>query len=1035
MKFCHFRYMLLSVVCILGIGVTSSWAQIRVKGTVVDETGAGFIGAGVVQVGTTNGTTTDLDGNFELTVPEGAILQFSFINYVTQEIPAAPTMRVVLLEDTNLLDEIIVVGYGVQRKSSVTGAISSVKSTDIEHRSISNVQSALQGKTPGVSVVQSNAPGAAPAIRVRGFSSNNDAAPLYVVDGVRLSDISGIDPNDIESMEILKDAASAAIYGAQAGNGVVLITTKKGKAAENNWGTISFEYQYSSQSLSNRPRLLNSKEYIQYEAEKANMTIDEYTTNAKALGWNGTTDTNWYDASFENSHMSRYTLSLANGTDKGSYYIALTSLNDDGIIKQSRDRYNRLTGTINAEHKIKPWLTVGTSNIFERYKTRSVAVNATGYAGNVITSAMHMDPLTKPTYAENELTPEMRRALNDGWVLLQDKNGDYYGVSSFSDDQYNPLILINNNENSSEGWNVTGSAYLNLNPIKELTFTSRFGYRLSHYNSRGWANKYYAFSTASNDKINTSSNMSAGTYYQWENFANYNKTFGGVHNVTAMLGMSFTKNQSDNVDASLADSKGDVVLIPDPYLFGDISNGIMTSDTKGVGGRRVISTSTSYYGRVGYSYADKYMVQASLRADAYDLSKLPKSNRWGYFPAVSVGWTVTREDFMDFSRNWLDDLKIRASWGQNGSINALHDYLYSNDMTTGHAYPFPDGKGGYTLIQGQFPSTLGNDELRWETSEQFDLGFDARFLKGRLTLGFDYFDKKTKDLLVTGVTASLIAGGTASPLNAGNVTNSGVEIDLGWQDDLGDFHYSIRGNIATLKNKVTYLHPSITRINGLSTYNNLKTVFEKGSSVWHFYGYEFDYIDGNGDPVFKDVDGDGSISENDKTDIGDAIPDFTYGITLSAEYKGFDFIVFGTGSKGNQIYNAYARTDGQSTYNVVKSMWYDGRWTPGTASGIAKFPGAANDIGNYCNSSAMVFDASFFKIKQIQLGYTLPKTALNAIFAKTCRVYCSLEDFFTFTKYPGLDPEAAGGSGSGMGVDVGVYPPSKKIMFGINVSF
>jgi hypothetical protein len=332
---------------------------------------------------------------------------------------------------------------------------------------------------------------------------------------------------------------------------------------------------------------------------------------------------------------------------------------------------------------------------------------------------------------------------------------------------------------------------------------------------------------------------------------------------------------------------------------------------------------------------------------------------------------------------------------------------------------------------------MGNDDLKWETSEQLDFGADARLFNDRLTIGIDWYNKKTKDLLVEGVTASLIAGGTASPMNAGDVVNHGWEFEVGWQDQIGDFSYGVRANLATLTNKVTYLHPSITRISGTSVYNNLHTVFEEGYPVWHFYGYKFDYIDENGDAVMKDINDDGIINENDKTYIGDAIPDFTYGITLTAAYKGFDFTMFGTGSHGNDIFNCYLRTDGQNTYNMVKSLMYDGRWQEGMAAHEAKVIGAANTgtLSNYANSDAMVFDASFFKIKQIQLGYTLPDKLLRKIWMKTFRVYVSLEDFFTFTGYEGLDPEANGGTGSAMGVDTGAYPASKKLIFGVNVSF
>ena len=1031
-------YQMLRSLMLTAVMICSSivaFAQMHVTGTIVDDAGLEVIGASVLEKGTTNGTVTDVDGKFELNVAPSATLAISYVGYVSQEVKASAQMRVVLHEDSEVLDDVVVVGYGVQKKSSVTGAISSVKAGDIENRAITSATAALQGKTPGINVIQANKPGESPTIRVRGFSSNSDASPLYVVDGIRLDDISGIDPNDIQSMEILKDAASAAIYGAQAGNGVVLITTKKGKASANKWGTISFSYQLSLQSLAVKPQLLNASEYIQYESERLGMSVAEYTASAKEKGWDGKTDTDWYDAAFESSPMHKYSLSVQNATDKGSYYAAINYVYNDGIIKGSRDTYQRFTGKINADHKITSWLQVGTTNQFEKNKTQSVVTNVTGYSGNVITSVMHMDPLTRPTYAPDELIPVMQNALASGFTLLTDGDGNYYGVSDFSDDQHNPLILINQDETPTYGWNATGSAYANITPFEGFTFTSRFGYKLAASNSKVYNHKYYGYSTRSNNKISTSAQTDMTTYTQWENFVNYNKTIAQRHDISAMAGMSFSKNIYDYTKGSLSDSKGDAVLVDDAYGFIDLDNGIQSSDGKQVAGGQTVNTSTSYYGRMGYTYDNKYMLQLTFRADAYDLSKLPRDHRWGYFPAVSAGWTVTRESWMQSAQSWLNDLKVRGSWGQNGSISALQAYQYSANIGTGHPVAFYNN-GTSTLVSSAYPLTMGNNDLTWETSEQLDFGVDARLLGDRLTFSFDWYQKKTKDLLVDGVILSLEQGGTPSPINAGNVENKGIELELGWQDHIGDFKYGIRGNLATLSNKVTYLHPSITRINGATCYNKLRTVFETGHNVWHYYGYVFDYIDEQGYPQFKDMNGDGIVSDDDKTDIGSAIPDFTYGLTLTASWKGLDLCVFGTGSYGNQVYCNYGREDGQPSFNKVKELFYDGRWTEGMAAGQASKPRAsASQTSEYLGSSAMVYDASFFKIKQIQLGYTLPKQILSKVHAQNCRIYCSLDDFFTLTSYPGFDPEAAGGTGSAMGIDNGVYPSSRKVTFGINLSF
>ncbi len=439
----------------------------------------------------------------------------------------------------------------------------------------------------------------------------------------------------------------------------------------------------------------------------------------------------------------------------------------------------------------------------------------------------------------------------------------------------------------------------------------------------------------------------------------------------------------------------------------------------------------SYFGRVGYDYKNRYMLQASLRADAADLSKLPSTNRWGYFPAVSAGWVMSEEKFFEPLRDVVSSLKLRGSWGQNGSLAALSGYVYSTDMANGNVYPFAAGNN-YT--QGVSPSTMGNDKLKWETSEQLDFGLDAYLFKGRLNFSADYFSKKTKDLLVYGTTPSLVIGGSTSPINAGNVSNKGFEFEIGWRDHVKDFQYSVRANLATLSNKVTYIDPSITRLGGTTFHTYTMTYFEQGYPVYYFRGYQFTGIDPEtGDPQFADLDGSGDISDGDRTNIGDAIPDFTYGLTLTAAYKGFDFTLFGTGSYGNKIFNCINRPDVAMT-NKLKEVFYDNRWTPDNHAGTRPRAGA-NNMDKYACSSAMVYDGSYFKIKQMQLGYSLPKKLISRAGIGHLRVYVSLDDFYTITKYPGFDPEASVNATSGMGIDKGAYPMSKKVVMGCNVEF
>ncbi len=998
----------------------TSFAQ-GIKGTVIDENGEPVIGATVAEKSNAkNATITDFDGNFTVNVKAGQVITVTYIGYQTFEGAAKNGMTINLKPDNKVLDEVVVVGYGVQKKSSVTGAISQVKPEDMENRTIANAQQALQGKTSGVQIIQSSAaPGSSPTIRVRGYSSNSSSEPLFVVDGVRLSDISGIDPSTIASMEILKDAASAAIYGAEAGNGVVLITTKKGKPGQ---GKITYDFMFTDESLARIPKMLNSEQYIQYMDEGNIFTKDYLLKN-----WDGVTNTAWTDVAFNHGHMQKHALSFTGGNERGNYYLSLAYLNNNGIVKGDADVYKRLTATINSEYKIKDWLKVGTTNQIEKYDVRSVSSN--NEYGSLLTSILMLDPLTPDTYTAENLPYQMVNAQANGKQLLQDENGNYYAVSKFyAGEQYHPMIMRDNGLSKNQGFNINGSIYGDFTPLKGLTVTSRFGYRLAGTRSSSTSLPFYGNGVQSRDFLDFSAGSSTSIYYQWENFANYMKTFGG-HTVTAMVGMSFQKSTSNNVNGSLTANGEDALKKNDPLFY--YLNYANASATKGVSGETNESTKYSYFGRLSYDFMGRYLLQASLRADAADLSKLSKKTRWGYFPAVSVGWTLSEEKFFAPLKSWFDSLKFRASWGQNGSLSALGGYSYSTDMALGGLYPF---SSGINYTQAAAPSTMGNDDLKWETSEQLNFGFDGILLGGRMTFGVDYFIKKTKDLLVWGTTPSLIIGGSTSPMNAGNVENKGFEFELGWRDHIGDFNYSIRGNLSTLSNKVTYIDPSITRLSGSNFHTYTITYFEKGYPVYYFRGYKFAGIDSEtGNPLFEDLDDDGKVSDGDLTCIGDAIPDFTYGITLTAAYKGIDLTVFGTGSYGNQIFNCINRPD-YAASNRLKEVFYDNRWTAENKNGTVPRAGA-NDMDKYACSSAMVYDGSFFKIKQIQLGYTLPKSLINKVFLSHARIYASLDDFFTFSKYPGFDPEAATNATSGMGIDKGGYPTSKKVVLGLNIEF
>jgi TonB-linked SusC/RagA family outer membrane protein len=855
---------------------------IKVNGRVTDDLNEPMIGVSIFEKGTTNGVITDMDGNYSLSVKEGATIVYSYIGYLTQEKKAvAGVMNVILKEDTKTLDEVVVVGYGVQKKSSLTGAVSSVKSEDMEARTITRAEQALQGKTAGVQVLSASAkPGASPQVRIRGISSNGSCDPLYVVDGRIASDIGGIDPNDIESMEVLKDGASAAIYGAAAGNGVVLITTKKGKGN----GKITYDFQYTSQSLGKVPEVMNAAQYKEFFLENKKLTQSAFDTY-----WDGKTDTDWVDEAFENSSMVRHNVTFQGGSDRGSFYLSLSHLDNDGMIVGNADTYERLTGMVNASWKIKPWLEVGTNNQIEHYKTQSVAEG--NEYGSMMLSVLQLDPLTKPLYPIDDLPLNMATIYKDHKNMLGDGNGNLYGVSAFTGnaEAINPFAMRDNSYTKNRGFNINGSTYLNFMPIKGLTVTSRLSYRLASTSSYGVGQSYYYTDKAKRDWVEVSASDYSPTYYQWENFLNYTRSFG-KHNATLMLGTSYSQSRSYGVSGSkkgynedTTDMWGNVInrvshlgfLQNDPNFF---YFAYATSDAvKDVsGGEPTYTRKLSYFGRLNYDYAGKYMAQFSLRADAADLSVLPKNKRWGYFPAVSLGWVLSEENFMKGTEDWLSQLKLRASWGQNGSTASLGGYKWNVSIgATGHLAV--GDNNNFSYINGYAPSATGNDGLKWETSEQTNIGIDARFLNSRLTVTADYFHKNTKDLIVSGIKASTVVGNSFSPVNAGNITNKGFELELGWQDRIGDFAYGVRANVATLKNKVTKMHESLSSIDGATyvTYGAI-TRFEVGKPAWYFYGYDFMGVDSKtGEPIFRDIDGVEGITDNDKTEIGKGIADYT----------------------------------------------------------------------------------------------------------------------------------------------------------------
>lgn len=1013
-------------------------AQSLISGTVKDVAGEPIIGASVVVQGSKMGVVTDLDGRFEIKTADDATLTVSFIGYTTQtvKVNGRSNLTVILKEDAQVLNDVVVIGYGVQKKSDLTGSVASVNSDDIKNLSATNAAAALQGKAAGVQILNtSGAPGTESKIRVRGYSSNSEnIGPLLIVDGLKVDNISYLDPSMIESMEILKDAASAAIYGAEAGNGVVLITTKSGSKGHS---SINYSFKLTNQSLGKKAELFEGNEYVEYQKAIGNITDDILKANNYVPG----TSYNWFDAVFEPSWSQQHSLSFQGGNDRGSFFASLNYLNNDGIVVGDKDVYKRLTAQINADYKIYDWLTIGTSNSFERYSRTSVSEAS---YGSMLNSVMSIDPLTPAYYSTiEECATAMQQHYQMGDPVLRDPNhnNDFYATSKYLEEATgNPLLQRDRQDSESKGLILRGTTYLNFAPIKGFVFTSRIGYRVLQSNTHSYSTPFWATGMANSTDYNISADVNTGYYYQWENFANYNITIAKKHNLGAMLGMSYIEDNWDNAAES---SRGTDILkdyAPNFRYINYLKSDAVKNMTNNLGS----SSSISYFGRLSYSYDDRYSVQVNFRADAFDSSKLAKKNRWGYFPSFSAGWTVSNEKFFqdNVSSKAVSYLKLRGSWGRNGNVNVLKDYPYVatvklNDQWYQYNPSLPEG----VLTYGSGPTALANPDLKWETAEQIDLGLDARFLDNRLSFGFDWYRKETKDLLVK-ITPIPEVGVKEAYTNAGNVLNSGFEFELGWKDRIGDFQYSVKGNLATVHNEVLALHNTIDRIEGtvggISGLNNkIRTAFEVGQPIWYFRGYKYAGVNQEtGAPQYYNANGEvvETVMDNDLQYIGKAIPDFTYGITVNLAYKGFDFSLFGTGSAGNDIFSLLYSADRSKT-NCLKHYW-ENSWTEDNHQ--AKYPKAATVANDwyFWSSSASLFNGSYFKFKQIQLGYTIPANITKKVKISSLRVFASLDDFFTISSYPGCDPETATtGQYNGMGYDAGTYPTTKKAIFGINITF
>ncbi|TVZ57335.1 TonB-linked SusC/RagA family outer membrane protein [Lutibacter sp. Hel_I_33_5] len=984
-----------------------------ITGVVSDSSGTPLPGVSVLIKGTSKGTDTDFDGKYSLSVASsGSELVFSSIGMKSKTILVGDRTKidVVLEEDTQSLDEVVVVGYGSKKKSLVTGAISSINSEQIKSSSNQRVEQVLQGRTSGVTVSSSSgSPGSGAKIRIRGAGSSGVSSPLFIVDGMKASSIADIAPSDISNIEILKDAASAAIYGTEGANGVVIITTKRGKKGG---VKVSFNSQTTIQSLRTNIELMDSSQFVQYMQEAGNASVVD----------NGYS-TNWIDESFSSAIMKRNDISLSGATEKFSYYTSASLLDQDGIITGDNSSFKRSTFRVNLKADITKWLEAGVNTTYSSSDKSGIPENSD--TRGVIQNALILDPLTPVTYPNGQVPQSVRdNATNNNVPLLTDNNGNVYGYPSYSTGEViNPVAYANRiNKSTVDSYQFLTSAYLKFKLFDGFNFTTRLGYDKNEWDTKTTINPYYVTSEAANTAYTGSQNVVESERWLWENFASYEKAIG-EHNFKLLAGYSAEETRittpiSRSGSSAIANFVGFDFDLPD---FNTQVNLIDPSPDNMV----------SIFGRFSYDYADKYLFEASLRRDKSD--KFPTANKAGTFPAFSVGWVASKEDFWNDDSK-IDYLKLRASWGQNGSRSNLRgnsDKTFITSTINGQPIDYLGNVGAQ--ITG-----YSNLNLVWETSEQLDLGVDLRALDNRLKFSVDYYKKTTRDAIVSN--GALITPGSAgfvsNEFNAGTIENKGFEFELGYGDSTEKgLRYQISANLSTLQNKVTEILfvPEGTSLVGASAPQNPDGVtrFTEGLPSWYFYGFKTNGIDpATGEVIKVDTDGDGNITNADKTKIGTPHPDVLFGGNISLGYKAFDFNLQFQGTVGNDIISTYHQPSRPITNKPVH--FFTNRWQK--AGDVASFPGAANVIGSY-DTDLVVEDGSFMRIKQIQFGYTFSEKLISKIRVKNLRAYISFDDFFTFTSFKGLDPEIGNFNFNSLGVDRGFYPTAAKAVFGLSLDF
>lgn len=1033
---------------VLALLVCTSFALAQertVSGKVSDEAGQPLPGVNVLVKGTSQGTVTDANGGFSIgNVGDNSILVFSFIGYVAQEVAigAQTNIAIAMEPDVKSLEEIVVVGYGEQKKSLVTGAISSVKSDELQTVSVGSIDQAIQGRTAGVNMSpNSGQPGSGVRIRIRGIGSNGNSNPLFIIDGVRTG-TDGMDylnPQDIASIEVLKDAASAAIYGAEGANGVVIVTTKKGKT---NTSEVSYNGQYAVQSM--RPdalSLMNNRQYQLYLKE-AGMLPPQIPTDAEVAADPEGTD--WQKEAFQNAPMQNHTLNFSGGTERSTLFVSAGYFSQKGIAGDDKSKFQRYSVRINSSHKIKDWLNIGENFSYTNRVSASLADN-TEYGG-VISSILSLPPAA-PAYFSGDIPQifidRMNATAGGPYNFTRANDGRYFGLSQHLSGEYgNPLAIYHNAKGGTTQNKILGNVFMEITPFKNFKFTTRVGIDAAIQRNRFWTPNYWYSAESRNAVANGGHNWDEWFTAQWENFASYNRAFGD-HNVTLTAGQAMQKYQHNNVVTSYSG----LFREEDSWAFPQY----VPDDLDRVGGSREIITLRSYFGRIGYDYKDKYLLEASLRSDGSSL--LAEGKQTGIFPAVSAGWIVSNEAFFEPVANMLSHLKMRGSWGENGSLSNVSVGAWRNTISTNVGGPIRYATDNGTYLVGAAPAQAANPNLTWETSQQLDIGLDARFINDRLSVTIDYFRKKTKDLIAPGNPPPFVGIGIPF-VNTGSLENKGIEIELGYRSALTStgLKYDISANFTSVQNEVTELYPGTQppAPGNVGTHWQNATRFVVGQPVWSVYGFKTDgifqtqeqvnaYIAENGltgynprpgDPIVLDMNDDGQITSGDYTKIGSPHPTFYYGGRINLSYKGFDLLVFAQGQGGNDIVMGFFRSD-RGTANKPEFFFKD-RWTgEGTTNSWFR----AQTTGEAYSSDLMLMKGDFMKIRQLQLGYTLPNTLNEQMGIRNLRLYVSLDNYFVFTKYKGFDPEIGNAAYNTVGIDRGTYPFPRKVVGGVTLTF